>query len=191
MVAGGEALARDADGRVVMIQGAYPGEAGAGRDHDARRSRSRAAGCSRCSSRRRIAPYRRAGTCRAGCGGCEWQHIAPAAQRRLAARHRRRRVERGSARSPTPSAVWAHPLMLADEDFRTTVRVLVRKGRPAFRRAGSHDPVVVDDCAWSRTRCSTRLIANARSTASPRPSSAAGRGRGGATRRSRTRPPGT
>ena len=27
MVAGGEALARDADGRVVMIQGAIPGEA--------------------------------------------------------------------------------------------------------------------------------------------------------------------
>ena len=43
-------------------------------------------------------------------------------------------------------ALVGAPVILADEDFRTSVRVLVRKGRPAFRRASSHDPVLVDAC---------------------------------------------
>jgi 23S rRNA (uracil1939-C5)-methyltransferase len=81
----------------------------------------------------------------AGCGGCEWQHISPAAQRRL----RRDIVVDALTRLgkvADADALVAPPVILGDEDFRTSVRVLVRKGRPAFRRAGSHDPVLVDAC---------------------------------------------
>ncbi len=50
------------------------------------------------------------------------------------------------AKLPDAGALVADPVVLADEDFRTSIRVLVRKGRPAFRRASSHDPVPVDSC---------------------------------------------
>jgi len=144
MVAGGEALARDADGRVVMIEGAIPGEAVRVSITQAKKSFARA----RVLEVLDASPERTVPPCRhvlAGCGGCEWQHITPAAQRR----HRRGIVVDALVRLgkvADADALVADPVILADEDFRTTVRVLVRKGRPAFRRAGSHDPVAVDSC---------------------------------------------
>ena len=144
MVAGGEALARDADGRVVMIHGAIPGEPVRVEITSAKKSFARG----RVLEVLEPSPDRTVPPCRhvlAGCGGCEWQHIVPAAQRRL----RRDIVVDGLARLgkvADADARVAAPVILADEDFRTTVRVLVRKGRPAFRRAASHDPVAVDAC---------------------------------------------
>jgi 23S rRNA (uracil1939-C5)-methyltransferase len=144
MVAGGEALARDADGRVVMIDGAIPGETVRVAITQAKRSFARA----RVLEVLDASPDRSVPPCRhvlAGCGGCEWQHIRPAAQRRL----RREIVVDALARLgkvADADSLVADPVILADEDFRTSVRVLVRKGRPAFRRAASHDPVLVDAC---------------------------------------------
>jgi 23S rRNA (uracil1939-C5)-methyltransferase len=144
MVAGGEALARDPDGRVVMIEGAIPGEAVRVEITTAKKSFARA----RVLEVLEPSPDRTVPPCRhvlAGCGGCQWQHIVPAAQRRL----RREIVVDALTRLgkvPDAEALVAGPVILADEDFRTSVRVLVRKGRPAFRRAGSHDPVLVDSC---------------------------------------------
>jgi len=144
MVAWGEALARDADGRVVMIQGAIPGESVRVEITTAKKSfaRGRVLEVLEPSPDRTVPPCRHVLT---GCGGCEWQHITPAAQRR----HRRGIVVDALVRLGKVSdadTLVADPVVLADEDFRTTVRVLVRKGRPAFRRAGSHDPVAVDGC---------------------------------------------
>jgi 23S rRNA (uracil1939-C5)-methyltransferase len=144
MVAGGEALARDADGRVVMIEGAIPGEAVRVEITAAKKSfaRARVVEVLQPSADRTVPPCRHV---LAGCGGCEWQHITPAAQRRL----RRDIVVDALTRLgkvADADALVAGPVILADEDFRTAVRVLVRKGRPAFRRAGSHDPVPVDSC---------------------------------------------
>ena len=144
MVAGGEALARDADGRVVMIQGAIPGEAVRVEITAAKKSfaRGRVLEVLEPSADRTAPPCPHV---LAGCGGCEWQHITPAAQRRL----RRDIVVDALARLGKvgdADALVGDPVILPDEDFRTSVRVLVRKGRPAFRRAGSHDPVAVDAC---------------------------------------------
>jgi 23S rRNA (uracil1939-C5)-methyltransferase len=144
MVAGGDALARDADGRVVMIEGAIPGEAVRVEITQAKKSfaRARVLEVLDASRDRTVPPCRHV---LAGCGGCEWQHITPAAQRRL----RREIVVDALTRLgkvADAGTVVSDPVILADEDFRTSVRVLVRKGRPAFRRAGSHDPVAVDSC---------------------------------------------
>jgi 23S rRNA (uracil1939-C5)-methyltransferase len=144
MVAGGEALARDPDGRVVMVEGAIPGEA----------VRVELTSAKKSFARGRVVEVREPSLDRAappcphvarGCGGCDWQHIAPAAQGRL----RRQIVVDALARLgkvPDAEGIVAAPVVLPDADFRTSVRVLVRKGRPAFRRASSHDPVDVDAC---------------------------------------------
>ncbi len=144
VVAGGEALARDPDGRVVLIEGAIPGEAVRVEITTAKKSFARA----RVVEVLERSPDRTTPPCRhvmAGCGGCEWQHILPAAQRRL-----RRDIVVDAlsriAKLPDADTLVAEPVVLADEDFRTSIRVLIRKGRPAFRRASSHDPVLVDSC---------------------------------------------
>lgn len=144
IVAGGDALARDADGRVVMIEGAIPGERVKVEITTAKKSFARA----RIIEVLDASPDRTTPPCRhvmAGCGGCEWQHVTPAAQRRF-----RREIVVDAltrlAKLPNADALVGEPQILPDEDFRTSVRVLIRKGRPAFRRASSHDPVPVDSC---------------------------------------------
>ena len=105
MVAGGEALARDADGRVVMIEGAIPGEAVRVEITTAKKSFARG----RVLEVLDASPDRTAPPCRhvrAGCGGCEWQHITPRGAASAAARHRRRRAARDSARWPTRTRSW-------------------------------------------------------------------------------------
>ena len=144
VVAGGEALARGADGRVVLIEGAIPGERVRVELHNVKKTfaRGRILEVLEPSSDRVPPPCPHV---TAGCGGCDWQHIAPDAQRSLRrdivvdALTRLGKVE--DAASLVTVAV-----ALPDEDFRTSVRVLMVKGRPAFRRAYSHDPVLVDSC---------------------------------------------
>jgi 23S rRNA (uracil1939-C5)-methyltransferase len=144
VVAGGEALAREADGRVVMIEGAIPGE----RVEVELTTKKKSFARGHVTAVLEPSPDRVEPPCRyvaAGCGGCEWQHIAPDAQRRLRrdivvdALHRIGKVA-------DADTLVAEAVALPAEGYRTTVRVLLRKGRPAFRRASSHDPVPVDSC---------------------------------------------
>ena len=144
VVAGGEALARGADGRVVLIEGAIPGERVRVELHNVKKTFARG----RILEVLEPSPDRVAPPCphvAAGCGGCDWQHIAADAQRSL----RRDIVVDALTRlgkvTDAASLVTA-AVALPDEDFRTSVRVLMVKGRPAFRRAYSHDPVLVDSC---------------------------------------------
>src|SRR5207248_1957695 len=81
----------------------------------------------------------------AGCGGCGWQHVDPAAQARLKrdivvdALRRLGRV----AEPPVEETI-----ALAPFGYRTTLRALVAAdGRLALRRAASHDAVTVATCA--------------------------------------------
>ena len=144
VVAGGEALARGADGRVVLIEGAIPGERVRVELHNVKKTfaRGRILEVLEPSADRVAPPCVHVAE---GCGGCDWQHIGPDAQRNLRrdivvdALTRLGKVE--DAASLVTVAV-----ALPDEDFRTSVRVLMVKGRPAFRRAYSHDPVLVDSC---------------------------------------------
>lgn len=144
MVAGGEALARDADGRVVLVEGALPGERVTVEVVASKRSFARARVVAVLEpSSDRIAP-----PCpwvAAGCGGCDWQHTHPDAQRRY---QREILVDALTRIGKVAGAadVVSAPVALPSEGYRTSVRVLIRKGRPAFRRAHSHDPVPIDSC---------------------------------------------
>lgn len=144
MVAGGEALAREADGRVVMIEGAIPGE----RVEVELTTKKKSFARGHVTAVLDPSPDRVAPPCEyvaAGCGGCEWQHIAPEAQRGL-----RRGIVvdalRRIGKVADAEALVADAVALPPDGYRTTVRVLIRKGRPAFRRASSHDPVPIDSC---------------------------------------------
>jgi 23S rRNA (uracil1939-C5)-methyltransferase len=143
MVAGGVALARGDDGRIVLVDGALPGETvrvAVDVDHADHR-RARAVEVLDASPARREPPCAFA---RAGCGGCGWQHIELDAQRAFKrdivvdALRRIAKIDSPPLRPDIP---------LPASGYRTTVRVLVTPdGRPAFRRARSHDPIAIDTC---------------------------------------------
>jgi 23S rRNA (uracil1939-C5)-methyltransferase len=142
MVAGGLALAHGDDGRVVLVDGAVPGE----RVRvvvTADRSDHQRATVTEVLER---APARVEPPCafaRAGCGGCGWQHITVDAQRAYKrdiitdALHRIAHID-------SPSLLPT--VELPADAYRTTVRVLAVGGRAAFRKHASHDPVVIDAC---------------------------------------------
>lgn len=144
MVAGGDALGRDADGRVVLIAGGLPVERVKVEITESKRSFARA----RVVEVLEASPDRVDPPCQYvadGCGGCDWQHIAVDSQPRF-----RREIVvdalKRIAKVPDAEAIVAAPVLLPAVGYRNTLRVLIRKGRPAFRRAQSHDPVPVGSC---------------------------------------------
>jgi 23S rRNA (uracil1939-C5)-methyltransferase len=141
VVAGGDGLARGADGRVVFVEGALPGERVRVAITDRRKDFARARVLEVVDpSADRVAP-----PCpfvAAGCGGCDWQHISPAGQRRLKADmvadalRRQAHVELAVALGPELTPVG----------YRTTLRGEAVDGRFGFRRRSSHDVVPVAPC---------------------------------------------
>lgn len=78
------------------------------------------------------------------CGGCQWQHVGETAQReqKLAIfRDLLRRIG-----GIEPPAVRMVPPRGGDLGYRTRVRVVVHPQGPAFRKAGSREPVPVPGC---------------------------------------------
>ena len=142
MVAGGDALARDDDGRVVLVTGALPGERVRVALRDERRDFARGDVVEIIEA----SPHRRLPPCpfvAAGCGGCHWQHIEPAAQAGMKVEivlDALRRI--GGLTTPPPAQVVAIP----GEGYRTTVRVGVVDGRAAYHRARSAHLVAIDRC---------------------------------------------
>ena len=140
VAAGGEGVGRLGDGRVVFVRGALPAE----------RVRVRLAEDHKRFARGALvevldaAPERVAPPCPqvdAGCGGCDWQHVAPAAQRELKGRIVTDALRRIGRLDPPPSDTGAD---LAPEGWRTTVRAVVDdEGRAGFRLHHAHDPLAV------------------------------------------------
>lgn len=133
MVAGGAALARDETGRVVFVEGALPGEIVTARLTETRGDYARATAVDILEpSPERVFPPCPA--LAAGCGGCSWQHIAPAAQVRLKADivvDALRRI--GHLREPPEPGVVA----LVGPALRTTARLAVSPGgRAGYRPRG-------------------------------------------------------
>jgi 23S rRNA (uracil1939-C5)-methyltransferase len=142
VVAGGDALARDADGRIVFVQGALPGERVRVAVTQRKRDFARATTTEVLDGvDGRVAPP--CPEVRAGCGGCDYQWITPALQRRLKvdivtdALRRLGRVEDPEVREGPA---------LATDAYRTTVRCVVVDGRAGYRQRSSHDAIAVERC---------------------------------------------
>lgn len=132
MAAGGDALARDGDGRVVFVSGALPGERVLVRITDSRRDYARGDVVDVVEpSPDRVAPPCPA--LAAGCGGCTWQHVAPSAQSRLKTAILLDALRRIAHLDQPPEPVV---VALAGPALRTTARLAVS---PNSGRAG-HRP---------------------------------------------------
>ncbi|MEQ1785962.1 MAG: TRAM domain-containing protein [Acidimicrobiales bacterium] len=141
VVAGGDGMARDADGRVTFVAGALPGETVAVDLHQQKKDFARG----RVVEVLHASPDRVAPPCAfvaAGCGGCDWQHVEAGAQRRLKAAivadalRRQARIEIVVGEGPA----------LPSEHYRTTIRGVASDGRFGFRRRHSHDVIGVAPC---------------------------------------------
>lgn len=142
VVAGGDALARHPDGRVVFVEAALPGEAVVAEITEERKGFLKAVTVEVTDP----SPHRVAPPCpqlARGCGGCGWQHVAPEAQRALKVdivADALRRIGR------LADAVVRDGPALPAVGHRTTVRLALSGGRPGFRRHRSHEVVDVDSC---------------------------------------------
>lgn len=141
LVAGGAALSRRDDGRIVLVDGALPGEVvevTVGRRHGADRGT--------VLTIVEPSPERITPLCphvADGCGGCDLQTLGPAAQ--VAAK-----VDL-VADSLVRNGKWKEPAVrpgpaLDPWGFRTTLRLAVVDGRGALRKAASNDVVALDHC---------------------------------------------
>ena len=156
MAAGGSALARDADGRVVFVDGALPGERVRARVTDARKDFVRAVAVEILEpSPDRVAPP--CAALAAGCGGCTWQHVSSAGQARL-------KVEivldalRRIAKLPDPPAPAVVPL--EGPALRTTARLAVSPtGRAGHRPHAGTGAVEADACLATHPRLEELIVA--------------------------------
>lgn len=143
VAAGGDAIARDDDGRVVFVDGALPGETVSVELLEVKRdySRGRVVEVLSPSPDRVVPPCPGVA---AGCGGCQWQHVDPARQARL-----KRDIVvdalRRLARIGSPPVAVAVPAVAA-AGYRTTLRLAVEGGRVVYRQRRAHSPVVPGRC---------------------------------------------
>ncbi|MGH9136239.1 MAG: TRAM domain-containing protein, partial [Acidimicrobiales bacterium] len=140
---GGDAIARDGDGRVVFAKGALPGETVVAEITHEKRDWARAHVIDVVDA----SPERELPPCpsrRAGCGGCGWMHLSHDAQRRakvaIVDETLRRIGGVGEPQVVLGPSVEPH-------GYRTTIRVAAGPdGHAGFRAERSHDVVAAPTC---------------------------------------------
>jgi len=154
---GGHCVARTDAGQVLFVRHALPGERVIAQvtegEEGARFLRADAIRVLEASKDRVEAPCRFSGPGR--CGGCDWQHAAPGAQRRLKAAVITEQLDRLAGLTPE-QAGWDGTVEPAPGDkvgkgevpaWRTRVQYAVdAEGRAGLRKHRSHDVEVVDQC---------------------------------------------
>lgn len=142
-VAGGDALARLDDGRVVFVTGALPGERVRVAVTEKRRDflRGRAVVIHEPSADRMSPPCPAVA---AGCGGCQWQHVSVAGQRHL----KEQIVVDALRRIGRVESVPLQPTVaLPATGYRTTAKLHVGEdGSLGFLRFHGHDIVDTSAC---------------------------------------------
>jgi tRNA/tmRNA/rRNA uracil-C5-methylase (TrmA/RlmC/RlmD family) len=142
---GGHCVARH-EGRVVFVRHSLPGERVVVRVTEDRHPgfcRADAVEILEAAPDRveRPCPFSGPGLC----GGCDWQHVAPSAQRELKAAVVREQLARLAGL--TDVDVTVEELPGGPLRWRSRARFAVdRSGAPGLRRHRSHDVVVLDDC---------------------------------------------
>ena len=143
---GGWCVAREPEGRVVLVRHTLPGERVVARltEETARFARAEATAILEASPDRVEPPCPQARP--GGCGGCDWQHASLAAQRRLKAAVVAQQLRRIAG---LEREVTVEPLP-GDEDglgWRTRVRFAVRTdGLAGLRQHRSHSIIDVGTC---------------------------------------------
>ncbi|MET9469020.1 TRAM domain-containing protein [Streptomyces sp. NPDC006544] len=154
---GGHCIARTAEGRVLFVRHTLPGEKVVARvtegDADSRFLRADAVTVLDPSKDRTPAPCPYAGPGK--CGGCDWQHAKPGAQRRLKGEVITEQLLRLAGLTPE-QAGWDGTVMPAEGDkvpagevpqWRTRVQFAIDEdGRAGLRKHRSHDIEPVDHC---------------------------------------------
>ncbi|MEU7552242.1 TRAM domain-containing protein [Streptomyces sp. NPDC044571] len=154
---GGHCIARTADGRVLFVRHTLPGEKVVARvtegETDSRFLRADAITVLEASKDRVQAPCPYAGPGK--CGGCDWQHAKPGAQRRLKGEVVAEQLKRLAGLTPE-EAGWDGTVMPAEGDklpagqvpqWRTRVQYAVDEdGRVGLRKHRSHDIELIDHC---------------------------------------------
>ena len=146
MAAGGDAIARLGDGRVAFVRGALPGELVEIEVVQARKDYVRAEMVAAVEP----SPHRVEPPCpahAAGCGGCTWQHVEPAAQLELKTAVVIEALQRtGKITDPVVAVGSSVPPW----SYRTTLRLAVgRGGRLGLRGRSSHDVIELAGCPVS------------------------------------------
>ncbi|MFD0028952.1 class I SAM-dependent RNA methyltransferase [Streptomyces sp. NPDC127172] len=155
---GGHCIARTNEGQVLFVRHALPGEKVVARVTDgeegARFLRADAVTVIEASKDRVEAPCPYAGPGR--CGGCDWQHAKPGAQRRLKGEVIAEQLQRLAGLTPE-EAGWDGTVMPAEGDklpagevpqWRTRVQYAVDPdtGKAGLRRHRSHEVEPVEHC---------------------------------------------
>lgn len=154
---GGHCIARTDEGRVLFVRHALPGEKVVVRvtegAEDSRFLRADAVGVLEASKDRVEAPCPYAGPGK--CGGCDWQHAKPGAQRRLKGEVVAEQLKRLAGLTPE-EAGWDGTVMPAEGDkvpagevpaWRTRVQYAVdASGRAGLRKHRSHEVQPIDRC---------------------------------------------
>ncbi|UQS30305.1 class I SAM-dependent RNA methyltransferase [Streptomyces fradiae] len=154
---GGHCIARTDEGRVLFVRHALPGERVVARvtegDETSRFLRADAVTVLDASKDRIPAPCPYAGPGR--CGGCDWQHAKPGAQRRLKGEVVAEQLHR-LAGLTIEEAGWDGTVVPAEGDklpagevprWRTRVQYAVdASGRAGLRRHRSHEVEPIDHC---------------------------------------------
>ncbi|MFB7178740.1 class I SAM-dependent RNA methyltransferase [Streptomyces sp. NPDC056257] len=154
---GGHCIARTEDGRVLFVRHTLPGEKVVAKvtegDVDSRYLRADAITVLDASKDRVEAPCPYAGPGK--CGGCDWQHAKPGAQRRLKGEVVAEQLKRLAGLTPE-EAGWDGTVMPAEGDklpagqvpqWRTRVQFAIDEdGRVGLRKHRSHDIELIDQC---------------------------------------------
>ncbi|MFJ9033914.1 class I SAM-dependent RNA methyltransferase [Streptomyces sp. NPDC102274] len=154
---GGHCVARTAGGRVLFVRHALPGEKIVARvtegDEDSRYLRADAVKIIEPSKDRVEAPCPNAGPGR--CGGCDWQHAKPGAQRRFKGEVIAEQLQRLAGLTPE-EAGWDGTVMPAPGDklpagevpaWRSRVQYAVDEdGHAGLRKHRSHEVEPVEHC---------------------------------------------
>ncbi|WP_405939237.1 class I SAM-dependent RNA methyltransferase [Streptomyces sp. NBC_00726] len=154
---GGHCIARTDEGRVLFVRHTLPGEKVVARitdgAEDSRFLRADAVEIIDASKDRVPAPCPFAGPGK--CGGCDWQHAKPGAQRRLKGEVIAEQLQRLAGLTPE-EAGWDGTVMPAEGDklpagevpaWRTRVQYAIdADGRVGLRKHRSHDIEIIDHC---------------------------------------------
>jgi 23S rRNA (uracil1939-C5)-methyltransferase len=148
----GAGVARAADGRVIFVEGALPGERVLAEVYKDDRRWSRA----RVTEVLDPSPNRIPVVCEsqiAGCGGCDMLHVESLAQARMKTSIVVDQLCRAGVDFPVPAL-----RLLDGDEGRTMVRAAVVEGRAGFRLRSSHEVVTPDSCGATDDRAEELLV---------------------------------